>query len=66
MVGKWGRNIDFHMLPTVLANTFQETFTTDLDLLMNPTSGLLGTKTQTNKNQFNCSIYVQLELSRDS
>lgn len=24
LVEKWGRNIDFHMLPTILANALQE------------------------------------------
>lgn len=44
LVKKCGRNIAFHMLSTTLENALQETFTTDLDRLMNSTSGLLGTK----------------------
>ena len=53
LVGKWSRSTDFQVLPTILGtNALQKAFTRHLELLINPTSGLLGTKAQTNKNQF--------------
>jgi len=53
LVGKRSSSMDFQVLPTIfLTNALQKAFTTHLELLINPASGLAGAEAQTNKNQF--------------